>query len=414
MFRETLIYIVSYIGLFVVSFYVLSLWAIRKKEHPILSENKLPMVSIIVPAFNEAKGIAGTIKSALEIDYPKNKLEVIVVDDGSKDDTYKIASEFRSNRVRVFRLPKNSGKGAAMNYAISKSKREIIVTMDADNTHVKPDALRNMVACFNDSKVMCVSPMMTVYNPRGILQRVQQIEYFFGIFLRKAFASVNAIHVTPGAFSAYKKSFFDKYGGFDEHNLTEDLEMALRIQLNNYVIENSTRASILTVVPNKFKSLALQRRRWNAGLLKNLWNYRVLFSRKYGVLGILILPIAILSVIFSLVLSSFLITRPLHDLNQELIFLSSVNYNIFSNLQFNLYGIQRYFFILFSDPITVFTLLFIAILGGYIIFGKSKVKESSGLGLSMLFFLAVYSFLFVFWWIVSIFYTVTNKKVSWR
>jgi cellulose synthase/poly-beta-1,6-N-acetylglucosamine synthase-like glycosyltransferase len=414
MFRETLIYIVSYIGLFVVAFYVLSLWDIRKKEHPILSDDKLPSVSIIVPAFNEAKGIAGTIQSALEIDYPKNKLEVIVVDDGSKDDTYNIASKFKSSRVRIFRMPQNRGKGAAMNHAISKSRGEVIVTMDADNTHVKPDALKNMVAYFQDSKIMCVAPMMSVYNPKGILQRVQQIEYLFGVFLRKSFASVNAIHVTPGAFSAYRKTFFDKHGGFDEHNLTEDLEMSLRIQFNNYVIENSTKASIFTVVPNKFKSLALQRRRWNAGLLKNLWNYRALFSRKYGVLGILILPIAILSVIFSLVLSSFLITRPFNQLRQELTFLSSVNYNVFNNIQFSLYGIQRYFFLLFSDPVTIFTILFVLILGGYIIFGRSKVKESSGLGLSLLFFLAVYSFLFVFWWIVSIFYTVTNKNVSWR
>ena len=273
MFKELLIYIAVYVGFFAVTFYVLSVWSLKKKDKPIpLPEKELPTVSIVVPAFNESRGIQGTIRSALAIDYPAEKLDIIVVDDGSRDNTYELAAALASDRVHVYRLEQNRGKGHAMNYGISKSKGEIIVTMDADHVHVKPDALKKMMPYFNGPRVMCVSPMMAVYRPKGLWQRVQHIEYLFGVFLRKAFASVNAIHVTPGAFSAYRRSLFEKIGGFEARNITEDLEMALRIQLHNFVIENSTEATIFTPAPKPLRSLAIQRRRWNAGLLKNLWN----------------------------------------------------------------------------------------------------------------------------------------------
>ncbi len=102
MLRDILIYISAYIGLFAVTFYILGVWAIRKQEHPKFSEKNAPSVSLIIPAWNEAKGIANTIESALKIDYPKNKFEIIVVDDGSTDDTYKIASKFKSRIVKYF------------------------------------------------------------------------------------------------------------------------------------------------------------------------------------------------------------------------------------------------------------------------------------------------------------------------
>jgi cellulose synthase/poly-beta-1,6-N-acetylglucosamine synthase-like glycosyltransferase len=132
MIKEFLIYFATYLGLFVASFYILSLLENRKNSPlEIKPHSELPFVSIIVPAFNEERGIAGTIESALSIDYPKEKLEIIVVDDGSKDKTYEIASKYQSQIVKVFRMEKNSGKGAAMNLAIKKARGEFIVTMDA-------------------------------------------------------------------------------------------------------------------------------------------------------------------------------------------------------------------------------------------------------------------------------------------
>ena len=131
--------------------------------------------------------------------------------------------------------------------------------------------MKNMVHYFNNPRVMAVTPTMLVHKPKTILQRVQNMEYLLGIFLRKAFATLNAVYITPGAFSAYRKEFFDKYGGYDEINVTEDIEMSLRIKYQGYFIDNSPNAPAYTIAPKNFSHLLKQRRRWYVGLLKNYW-----------------------------------------------------------------------------------------------------------------------------------------------
>ncbi len=409
-----LVYFSIYIGLFLSIFYILSILAEKKIKIPLFDEKKAPMVSIIIPAYNEEKGIAQTIKSACNINYPKDRLEIIVVDDGSRDKTYKIALENKSKQVRVFRLEKNSGKGCAMNFAIKKANGEFIITMDADNTIVETDALIKMIPHFFDKEVICVSPSMVVYNPRGILQRVQQIEYLFGIFLRKSFATLNAIHITPGAFSAYRKSFFDKYGLFPESNLTEDMEMALRIQYNNFRIVNEPSAVIYTVVPNKFKALMIQRRRWYAGLLKNLKDYKELFSHKYGAMGLIILPTAIITIITTILLVSRGLIKAIFDIYREIELLNAINFEVGSLVELNKYALYHFVFLFLSDPLTIFFVGLSFFLVGFLIFAKTKIKKHSNFGFSLILFLSFFTILFAFWWVISLFYALFNKKVSWR
>lgn len=410
MFKEILIYLSVYIGLFAVSYYLLSFLTYRKKYKKI-SENKLPKVAVIIPAYNEEKGIKETIMSALNLDYPKNKLEIVVVDNGSKDKTYSIAKKIKNKKLKVLKERKK-GKANALNFAISKVRAEIIVTMDAD-TSAERDALKKMVHRFSNPKVMCVAPSIIIHKPKGVLQRVQQIEYFLGLYLRKAFNSMNAIHITPGAFSAYRKSFFKKYGGFDVNNITEDMEMCFRIQYNNLIVECEENAITYTKAPNTFLGLLRQRRRWYFGLTKNLWSYRKLFSKKYGQLGLIVLPMAVIAVLFAMVLTSYLAILSLLDLKKELMLISSINFDFSNFFTFNKYIFERFFFILFSNPVILFLILFMVILGGYMLFAKSKVKRYSNVKASLIFFLMFYSLLFAFWWFVSLFYVIFVRKVSW-
>ena len=286
--------------------------------------------------------------------------------------------------------------------------------MDADNTHVSVDALKNMVIYFNEPNVMCVSPAMAIYNPKGVLQRVQQVEYMLGVYLRKAFSTLNAEHITPGAFSVYRKSFFDKHGGFDEHNLTEDLEVALRIQANNYVIRTSLNAVVYTDAPNTFNGLLKQRRRWYTGLLRNLWDYRRLFSKKYGALGLIVLPVAILTFLISVLLTILISIKSIINLKNEIILLQSVNFHFSSIFEINRFIFERYLFYFFSDPKSIFFIIFILILVGYMMFSKHFVKKYSSINLSIFLFSLFYSFLFAFWWTISFIYTLFNRRVSWR
>jgi poly-beta-1,6-N-acetyl-D-glucosamine synthase len=416
MLREILIYISTYIGLFAVTFYVLSYLSRAGEEIPEFNKENAPFVSIIVPAWNEEKGIERTIKSLLGLEYPKNKLEIIIVDDGSIDNTYKLALKHKSKFLKVFRLKKNSGKFAALNYGIEKSKGEIIVTTDADSLYLNKDALQKMVVYFfKSSRIMCVAPAMAIHQPRGILQRIQQVEYLLGVFLRKAFASVNAIHITPGAFSAYRKYFFQKYGGFKKGHLTEDMEMALRIQSKGFIIENSLDARVFTVAPNKFIPLLKQRRRWYTGLIKNFLDYRRLFSPKYGAMGLVVMPVAVITVILSVILTIYLTINTMLDIKKELSLLKSINFNILDSFQFNSFVVERFLFDIFSQPMFIFSFIFLGILLGYMVFAKRKIRENADIKISIFLFFFFYAFLFAFWWTLSFIYTLFfGKRVTWR
>ena len=253
-----------------------------------------PKATVVIPAYNEEKTLAKTIESVLNLDYPRNKLEIIVVDDGSTDSTLKIAKRYISKGVKVIHK-KNGGKGSALNLAIKRSTGEFIGGLDADS-FVHPKALKYIIAHFDDSKIMAVTPALKIYKPKTFWQFLQHAEYLFGVFNRKAFAVLDAIHVTPGPFTIYRRWFFDKYGGYDENNITEDIEIALRIQRNNYRIENAVNANVYTVSPRTFGELFKQRIRWYLGFIENCVTYRDLFSLKYGLMGIFILPMSFISV----------------------------------------------------------------------------------------------------------------------
>jgi cellulose synthase/poly-beta-1,6-N-acetylglucosamine synthase-like glycosyltransferase len=409
-----LAYILAYIGLMATSFYIINIvtYYRKNKDPPPSTEKK---VSIIIPAYNEEKSMKRTLESALKLDYPKEKLEIIVIDDGSKDDTYEIAKKFESRvdpKVKVLTKP-NGGKGTALNLGIKQTTGEIILTMDAD-TFVHSDALKIMMGYFINENVMCVSPSMGIHSPKNYLQKIQQIEYYMGVFLRKSFATMNAVHITPGAFSAYRKTFFDKHGDFEVGNLTEDLEIALRIQSHNYIIDNATKAVAYTLGPNKFGELLVQRKRWYVGLMKNLWTYRRLFGPKKGALGAIVLPTAVSTVALSVFLTAWLAIKGVLKVREELLDLKAINFQFNSFFELNAFTIERFFFTLFTSKLFLLTVLFLALLGFYMKFARKQMRYQETIRLNFVIFAALYSLFFAFWWIVSFFYVLFNREVKWR
>ena len=412
---EFLLYTLAYIGLFAASFYIVSLFTYYRKrtELPVDTSKK---VSIIIPAYNEEASVEETIESALKIDYPKNNLEIIVVDDGSKDKTYQLAKKYVSlKHPRVIVLTKeNGGKGTALNMGIKVATGEIIFTMDAD-TMVSQDSLKKMTKFFSNKYVMAVTPAMGIRDPKTIWQKIQQIEYYMGVFLRKSFATMNAIHITPGAFSGYRKSFFEKYGGYDEKNITEDLEIALRIQHHDFLIENAPDAAIYTIGPRKFKELLIQRRRWYTGLIKNLWDYRKkLFGPQKGAMGTVVLPVAVITVFLSVILTIYAFVKAIIKIKDELFHLNSVNFQFENVYEFNLFVLQTLFIRIFSNKIFLLSLLFFTLVWFYLAFAKKQVQFKEKFKINFIVFIFLYSLLFAFWWVVSSVYILFNRKVKWR
>lgn len=403
-----LTYAFAYLGLFLVAFYALTFLSSKEKDPGLKSDKS---VSIIIPAWNEAPCIRETIKSALELNYPRDRFEVIVVDDGSTDKTYDLAKGVKSPYLRVF-TKKNGGKGSALNYGIARAKGEIVVTMDAD-TMVDVFSLQRMVARFYNDRVMGVTSAMGVYKPRTLWQRVQHIEYYLSLFLRTAYARINAVFITPGAFSAYRKSFFEKYGGFDTETITEDMEVALRIQYHDYIIEHAPQATFYTIAPASFKALFIQRRRWYTGMIQNLIRYREMYSIKKGALGSLILPSAALSIMFSIVLVAYALIRIAGQIRNELLSLSAIDFRFYDALEFNRYVIGQFFYSFFSNPVYLFLLFFILLTGFYLAYARYKMRFKESLIFNFALFMVCYSMLFAFWWSVAFVYTLFGRKVKW-
>mgnify|MGYP006296599049 CR=1 FL=1 len=231
--------------------------------------------------------------------------------------------------------------------------------------------------------------------------------------MRKAFSTVNSIHITPGAFSSYRKEFFDKYGGFDEDNITEDMELALRVQSKGYKIGNVTDARVYTIAPKSFKILLLQRRRWYVGMIKNLWNYRHLFGPKTGIMGIFVLPIAVVSIILGIFLTFWMLGKAILEITKNLQLLSSINFKFDSFFELNKYVFENILYNLFSKPQMIMFFIFLFLLVIYMNFARIKSGHNKPMKFSLALFLVFYAILFAFWWSLSFIYVCLNKNVKW-
>ncbi|MEA3414054.1 MAG: glycosyltransferase [Nanoarchaeota archaeon] len=412
---DIIVYLAIFVGFFASSFYILTFIASFKKNPPQFKDKELPFVTVIIPAWNEEKSVENTLNSILSSDYPN--FEIVFVDDGSSDKTYKIAKKFEKlKNVRVF-TKKNGGKASAVNLGISKARGEIIFTMDAD-TRVDSTSMKKMVRYFKDPQVMSVTPAMLIDRKKGIkqtvLQKVQQIEYYLGVFLRKVFAQLNAIYIAPGAFSAYRKSFFEKHGGYDEGNIVEDLEMAMRIQSKGYRTENSPTSAIYTLGPRTFRALTKQRVRWYWGLIKNFWEYRYMVNKKYADLGLLVMPIGWITISFSIFLIIRMFIKTFTITIKEVIFLNSIGFDFGGLFGFTWYGIEKFLYELFSNPITIFMILSIILVFTYLKYSSSTTEKIKNIKSTVFWFFLLFGPLFVYWWLLSILKAIYKKKIEWR
>ncbi|PIU75718.1 hypothetical protein COS75_02910 [Candidatus Pacearchaeota archaeon CG06_land_8_20_14_3_00_35_12] len=404
------VYITAYFGFLTAAFFILTFFEHKDKlSDP--SSKKTPFVSFIVPVFNEEKAIKDTIQSLLQIDYPKNKYEIIIIDDGSTDNTYKVAKKFESQQVRVF-TKENGGCPSALNFGIKKAKGELIARFDADTTLAK-DALKKIIGYFENPKVMSATSSLNVKNHKGFLQNIQWAEYLQGIFLRKIFDLNNAIHVIPGPLSLYRAEFFSKYGGFDEKNITEDTEMAMRIQSKGYEIRNSISANVYTIIPETFAFLLKQRTRWYTGFLKNAWAYRSL-SKKKNNLSLFILPAAIISV-FLAFLSFFIMAYfNFGAIKGQMIKLSVTGFSFshfLSSITFS--NITDFLYNYFSTPYFFFLILGLLLMLFFFIIAKYASGEKRNIFWACFLFFIFYIFFFILWWGIAIFYMISGKKQTW-
>jgi len=382
---------------------------IKEEEDMVsLGVKKYPSVTIIVPCWNEQNTVSKTIHSLLNLDYPKNKLKIMIVDDGSTDKTWERVQKFKNNTQIVLHTKENGGKYTALNYGISKLDTELVGCLDADS-YVHKDALKTIVTYFQNKETMAVAPSIKLWQPKGPLQLLQKVEYGFGIFTRKMFQYMQSVYITPGPFSIFRKEVFEKLGGYRHAHNTEDIEIALRMQKNGFKIAHAHKAFVYTVPPNSFGRLLTQRTRWSHGFLKNAMDYRDLFFKKeYGNLGAFILPMASLSFISVLFLTTITVINIFNIVIQKINEISTIGFS------WHFDGFKFDWFYINTEIASIIGLLAVTGTIAMLTISRKMSEKKVNFGMDLIYFLTLYIFIAPIWMAKAAFNAVLGMKVKWR
>lgn len=301
-FATTIYLVMFFFGIYFLLLLLLLYYKNKKSLYDYPKPKKFPSISFLVPAYNEQNSIETTIKSLVDLDYPKEKKEIIVINDGSTDKTQQIAERLAKKYPQVKVLnKKNSGKADSLNQAIKIAKGELIAVTDADS-YPEKDSLIKMVGYFEqDEKVAAVTSRVLVKNPKNFIERYQAFDYVVIAWGRKVLDYIDSVYVTNGPLSVYKKSAVKEVGGFDTKNLTEDIEITWNLLSHGYKTKMSYSTKVYTTVPSKFKQWNKQRTRWNLGGIQTLWKYRKNALRGENLFGYFVVTYVALSFFFALV-----------------------------------------------------------------------------------------------------------------
>ncbi len=409
-----------------VSLYFFVFWMLTflDKEH-IFKKEKIstklkyfPTVAVIVPAFNEGSTIRKTIDSIMKLEYPKEKLSVYAVDDGSSDNTLavmkKAATKYKDRNMKVIHH-ENMGKAASINKVLSTLKTEFFANLDADS-FVDPLTLKKQISLYqqlNNKKVAIITPAMKVFKPKTLIQKMQRLEYITVMFFARMMSRLNMLFVAPGPFSIYRTDVIQKVGGFDTKSLTEDQEIVYRLQSKHYQIKQCFNGYVYTVSPDTPKGLIKQRRRWfKGGFLTVLKNRGLVLNKKYGDFGLLQLPFNVFSFMltFSVIFfTAYFTFKPLYHLFSNL---AALNFNIFHfmstlSFSFNILDIR-------FGAIVILYFAFLLVVAMLLFSHKNAEEKLFKHGsFSLLAYLFFYNIFISFICFISLFELVLGVKQKW-
>jgi len=405
-------YVLIFLSVYVQVFFLITFLENRKKI--VVRDGKIKLksyssVTVIVPIWNEENTIENTISSLLKINYPKNKLQLFLIDDGSTDNTWQVISKYtKYENVKVFHK-ENGGKHTALNLGLENLETDYVGCLDADSYADSESLVRIMSYFENNRDAMAVAPSIIVTNPKSYIQKAQKAEYFMAVYVKKMLGFLGAIHVAPGPLTIFNRKVFDNLGPYHHAHNTEDMEIAYRMQKNHYAIEQCNDAFVYTNTPPTVHKLYKQRLRWIYGFINNSIDYRdVLFKKKYGNFSLFTVPAGIVSV----VAVSYLFGRALYAIG---------NYIYHSYIKIQAVGLEIKPGVPSFDPFFINTQAFIfitIILYSLIIFamilGRRMAKEKNWLSVDMFYFVFIFSFIAPFWLMKAVYSTAVSKKPSWR
>jgi len=405
-------YILIFFAVYVQVFFFVTFLENRKKiiiRNGRIKLRSYPAVTIVVPSFNEEKTIYKTVCSLLNLSYPKDKLKIFLIDDGSTDGTWNIIRRFRSYpNVKIFQK-ENGGKYTALNLGLTQTETDFFGGLDADS-FADTESLVRIMSCFEkDESVMAVAPSVTVHNPKNFVQDAQNAEYYMGVYTKKMLGFLGAINVTPGPLTIFRKKVFNDLGPYRHGHNTEDMEIAYRMQKNDYKIEHCNDAYVYTNTPTTVRKLYRQRLRWIYGFINNTIDYRsVLFRKKYGNFSFFTLPTGIVSILIVSYLFGKIVYNLADFLYSKFLVLNTVGWHFTGRtINFDLFFLDIHssvFLIIFIYSLVVFA----------IIFGRRMAESKWVISFNMLYFLLLFKIIAPFWLMNAVFNTILKRKPTWR
>ncbi len=303
-FNLYLFVFVVYISILFGVFWIFLYLKHRRFVYENINGKEIPL-TMIIPAHNEEKHLKKCVESIKEQNY-EERVDILIVDDGSTDNTGSIADELarKHKNVRVIHQ-KNMGKAHALNRALKEVHTSVVGFIDADS-FLSKNVLSTSVKYLSKYDSV-VSPMLPTKTNKIIL-RLQEIEYMMASMTRKISSAIGAMFLTPGM-AIYKTDVLRNVKGFSTTTITEDLEMGLKLILNGYKIGYISNEFVYTECPETWKRFLRQRIRWTRGFIENMIHYRkLLFNRKHEHLGLFVLPMRViipLSAVTLYVLSAY-------------------------------------------------------------------------------------------------------------
>ncbi len=272
------------IGLLTLAYYPLALvFALRRRKLPVFESNT-PLVSIVVPGYNEEKVIGHCVDSILASDYPRR--EIILVDDGSTDGTLNEMRRYEKMPGVVVIAKPNGGKASALNAGLARATGEVVFFVDADGIFA-PNTISEMLKGFESERVGAVCGNDSPVNLDRLQTRLANLQTHVGTgFVRRALATLNCLPIISGNIGAFRRGALEKTGPFIEGFIGEDLELTWRVHKAGYRVAFQPWATVYAEVPSTLGGLWKQRVRWARGLLQTARLHRdMFFNRKYGIFG---------------------------------------------------------------------------------------------------------------------------------
>jgi len=382
----------------------------HRKEMFYYPPGKPEPVSIVMPCYNEAESIGKAIENLLNLNYPKDMIEIIVVDDRSKDNSVEIVQKYvkKYKNVRLIVNERNSGGAAEpTNIGIKAAKYDYIAVADADS-YPEKDALLKMIGFLQKDKTIGgVTGAVLGKGNETFMQQMQYLEYVVISFARKLLDYVDSVYVTPGPFALYRKKILFEIGLFDTKNMTQDIEIVWRMMSHGYKARMSLSAKIYSITPKTFKKWWRQRVRWNIGGSQTIVKYKK-WTLSKNMLGRFVIPFFVASLfigVVGIILFTYLFIRRI------LVTYLSTKYSVLANE-----AIPRLIDFSFNASVLNFFGIVLFLLGcAYTIFAIKSMKEFKLKDINifnLIFFLTLYLMIYPLI-MISALYKFAVKRYSW-